>query len=154
MRTQSLQFTSAHPDAQDITAVHGESLILSLAGSMAPEHVLTISETHGGAPLVEVPTSTGTLTLDPLLLSPLDEGRIYQYNLWARNSGRLLQLGWGRFAIAMSIMPGGAEHPITFLEGFGEPGGAQAIVLLTRAEYDALPTPDPNTLYFIREVLM
>lgn len=154
MRTQSLQFSSAFPDAQDITAVHGETLILSLAGAMAPEHVLTISETYGGAPLVEVPTSTGTLTLDPLLLAPLVEGKIYQYNLWARNGASLLQRGWGRFAIAESILPGGAEYPISFLDGLGQPGGPQAMVLLTRAQYDALPTPDPDTLYFIREVLM
>lgn len=151
MRTQTMAFTAVTPATVNMAIVQGETLALSLVGTSASRHVLTISDTPGGTPLVEVPAIGPLIMLEPGPLQILQEGRVYHYNIWAQDGANRMQLAAGRVAINNSILPTDAEFFTAFLSGLGLRGGPQRIILLSDWEYAALSPPDPDTLYLIRE---
>lgn len=57
----------------------------------------------------------------------------------------------GKITIGNSIAPAGVDWATTFLNGFGQPGSASRIIALPRAEYLALPDPDPSTIDIIED---
>lgn len=62
-----------------------------------------------------------------------------------------MQLVWGTLVTQDSIAPTGAEFATSFLDGLGLQDGPQSLIVLTRAQYEGLSPPDPDTLYLIRE---
>lgn len=151
MRSQTIAVTLNKPGSLNLNAIRGERLQIALTGSSAPRHILTISDTPDGAPLIEIPADGAVLTLNPADLQILREGAQYCYNIWAQDGTDRMQLLWGRLLNGNSIAPSGAEYPTTFLEGFGQQGGPQRLIVLSKAAYDGLAAPDPAFLYLIRE---
>ena len=151
MREQTVAVTTAKPAVIDLSVVRGETLKITLTGSSAPQHVMTISASQSGPALIEIPAVAGMITLDPALLQVL-QGWTYYHNIWAQASGVRTQLVTGAFRRLPSILPAGTDIATLFLEDLGGLGGPQAMVSLTRAQYAALSPPDPDTLYLIREV--
>jgi hypothetical protein len=107
--------------------------------------VFTVSTTEGGTPLVQVPTTNGTVTLTPSSVFSLEEGRAYFYNLWNTTTpSDILQLAYGSFKSSDTIEPGSlVAHPTQFIFG------TTNLVTLSRSAYNAILVPSPTTLYII-----
>ncbi len=110
--------------------------------------MLTIAALPGDVPLVEIP-GVGSVSIEPVFVQALTEGRVYKYNIWQVDGPMLLFSGG--VEIRNSIAPSGADFATTFLNNFGQSGGPSQVVVLTAAEYAALTPPDDDTIYMISE---
>ncbi|WP_158617370.1 phage upper tail fiber protein, partial [Falsigemmobacter faecalis] len=57
----------------------------------------------------------------------------------------------GMLTVVPSIVPRGADLATVLLNNFGQQGAPQRLIVLTKAEYEAITAPDPAVLYLIRE---
>lgn len=141
------------PAQASFSVFRDEALKLIITETPSPErHILTISTTPGGAPLIEIPTQTGEIILWPASIQVLTEGSQYEYNIWSQDADGAIALRVrGQITITPSIAPFGVDAATTFLNNFATSGGPARLVVLTRSEYLALAAPDPATLYLITE---
>lgn len=150
MRTTELTANALMPVSTLITLTRDEPRLITVLGAESDQLVMTIGLDAAGDPLIEIP-GTGQIEILPETIQTLTEGREYRYNIWRRESGgSITQLFMGAFTMGASIAPMGVDAATTFLSGFGEVSGISRLVTLTLAEYQALPAPDPTTLYIVR----
>lgn len=136
--------------AQDVEVIYGESISLTVAGNLTAGLRLTIGNSLGGAVLLEAPsTSTGVMTVDPALMSVLGNGTQYYFNVWKGSGASSERLAFGLFSLRPSIIPTGTASAAAFLGVIGS-GDVDQVVVLTMAEYEALATKNPRTLYLVR----
>lgn len=126
-----------------IYVVRDETLQIVLSGSPGTV-AMDIAASEGGTPLVEIP-GTNSVLVTPNRISSLNEGETYKVDFWDLNDPvdpmRILK---ATIVIGNSIKPQSVTYPTQWLSG-----GSGSIVELSQAEYDALGTYDPTTIYVI-----
>ncbi|RRH71271.1 hypothetical protein [Falsigemmobacter faecalis] len=141
----------ARPSVAAIALIRDEPLRLLIASGASAPYVLTLSATEGGAPLVEIPASAAQIDLEPATLQALGEGAAYFYNIWSGAAAARFLCAKGMLTVVPSIVPAGADFATIMLNNFGVQDGPQQLIVLSRAEYDALSPPHSDTLYLIME---
>ncbi|RRH70048.1 phage upper tail fiber protein [Falsigemmobacter faecalis] len=142
----------ARPSVAAIALIRDEPLRILMGGEALAPYSFTLSQTEGGAPLVEIPAMAGIMDLEPAAMQALGEGSTYFYNIWSGAASARFLCAKGMLTVVPSIVPTGAHFDTIMLNNFGQQGGVQKVVLLTRAQYEALSPPDPDVLYFMREL--
>ncbi|RRH71987.1 phage upper tail fiber protein [Falsigemmobacter faecalis] len=143
----------ARPSVTNISLIRDEPLRVLMGGETLAPYSFTVSQTEGGAPLVEISAMAGILDLEPAALQALGEGASYFYNIWQGDAPARFLCTKGMLTVVPSIVPTGADPATVLLNNFGQQGGPQQLIVLTKSEYDAITAPDPATLYLIREGL-
>lgn len=149
MRQITLTATTATPLKENLTVIREEPTRISIMGQLTAQLIFTIGETECDDPLIEA-TGTGEVLLLPELLQVLVEGASYRYNLWMIDGGSQILMAMGQLSIQCSIAPYPVDASTVFLSEFGQVGSPDLMVVMTVAEYDSLPTKDPDTLYILR----
>lgn len=142
---RNLSIAAEYPPIEASITVRRAETMLVVLDPMVPNMIMTVAGSAGGEPIIEIPTSNGTLTISPQKVSTLTEGRGYFMNIWdATDISDPLQLVFGKFKTSDTIEPNFVEHPTQFLAGGPE------VVILSRPEYDALGgNTGPHTIYVI-----
>lgn len=131
-----------------IDVVRDERHLVLVEGMGSADLTLAISDTAGGEPLIEIP-GVGEFDLAPVVVQALLEGKRYFYNIWTLSITDYERIAAGEIVTSASIAPTGVDAATTFLSGFGQTGGPDRLVVMSQATYDALGSPDPDTLYII-----
>lgn len=109
--------TANGPVTQDISVRRAETIVVTIDPSIA-NLVLTVANSPGGVPLVEIPDTSGTVTVRPSMVSSLTEGRPYFMNIWdTTNEADPLLLAFGKFTTTDSIEPSFVDHPTQWPAG-------------------------------------
>lgn len=142
---QSIIVPEPNAPARDaLCLIRDEPRLIKVIGSEGIAMALTISETEGGDPVIEIP-GTGEIVVRAESVQILREGLRYHYNIWdRRDPAALILLAKGAISFAASIKPSGADLATTLFEN------GQGFISCTAAQYAALAIKDPNTLYVVR----
>jgi|GEM_PF-5992350 len=143
----------ARPAVAAIALIRDEPLRVLIGSGASAPYALTISATEGGAPLVEIPASAAQIDLEAAALQALGEGTAYFYNIWSGAVATRFLCAKGMLTVVPSIVPTGADLATVLLNNFGQQGAPQQLIVLTKAQYEAITSPDPEILYLIREVV-
>lgn len=150
MRETILEPGAAAPTQAKILLTRDEPHKIRIDGYQDHKLALTISDTPGGAALVQLP-GTGTIEILPAAVQLLSEGRSYRFNIWDLSSDNPLLLFAGTFVTSESIAPTGVDVATGFLAGFGQVDGPARIVVLSRTAYQGLSEPAEDTIYIVTE---
>lgn len=127
---------------REIIVYRDERMELTVKNEAGPLS-LTIGETEGGAYLVEIPSTNGTINIWPEYVSGLKENQAYYANIWdVADPDDPKLLAKRKFRTRNTINPDYTAFPVQVIDG-------QRTVTLTAAEYEDLSIKDITVEYRI-----